>query len=84
MFPFFKPKGAMGSVLILDRNASDDKPHDNLSDLEAAMKPLLDAMEAKDVRAMAQAFSDAFQIADLSPHDEYDHEDDDYETEEYD
>jgi len=43
------------------------------------MHPLLKAIEAKDVKAMAQAFSDAFQISDISPHDEYPHDEDESE-----
>jgi len=75
MSPFFKPQGMSGNLLMLDRNSENDES--DLSELEAAMHPLLKAFEAKDVRAMAQAFSDAFQIADISPHDEYPHDESD-------
>lgn len=67
----------MGTVLILDRNADNDTDESEpggLGELETAMRPLLQAIEAKDLKAMASAFSDAFQIADASPHDEYPHE----------
>jgi hypothetical protein len=78
MHPFFTPKGGMGNVLILDRSPDNDESDDqDLSELEAAMHPLLKAVESKDIKAMAKAFSDAFQIADISPHEEYPHENDD-------
>lgn len=78
MIPFLKPAGASGNVLMYDRNSDVDDGRDDegsggdLSELESAMHPLMQAIHAKDARAMAQAFQDAFQIADLSPHDEYD------------
>lgn len=83
MFPFFKPKGSAGSVLILDRNSENDihDEPDDLNELEAAMHPLMKALEMKDARAMAQAFSDAFQIADASPHVEYPHDSEQQEEE---
>lgn len=81
MAPFFTPQGSQGNVLMLDRNADNDQPTGDLSELEAAMHPLLKAVESKDIKAMAQAFSDAFQIADISPHDEYPHDEDDNESE---
>lgn len=75
MRPFFKPQGMSGNLLMLDRNPENDESDDHdLSELEAAMHPLLKAIEAKDIKAMAQAFSDAFQITDISPHEEYPHD----------
>jgi hypothetical protein len=76
MFPFFIPKGAMGNVLVLDRRADPESTPDmdGLTELEAAMHPLMKAFESKDLKAMAQAFHDAFQIADASPHEEYQQE----------
>ena len=77
MFPFFLPKGAQGAVLIVDSNPDADVPFEDESPdaLESAMHPLLRAIKTGDVKAMAQAFHDAFQIADMAPHPEYDHED---------
>jgi hypothetical protein len=75
MAPFFTPKPSQGNLLVLDRNSdNDESDQSDLSELEAAMHPLLKAVEAKDIKAMAQAFSDAFQIADISPHEEYPHD----------
>jgi hypothetical protein len=79
MRPFFMPKPSSGNVQVLERTADSepkygDEDTSDLSELEAAMRPLLSAFEAKDHKAMAQAFSDAFQIADLEPHQEYDHD----------
>jgi hypothetical protein len=70
-----------GNLLMLDRNPDNDESDESsdLDELEAAMHPLLKAIEAKDVKAMAQAFSDAFQISDISPHDEYPHDEDESE-----
>lgn len=78
MFPFFKPKGQSGAVLQLDRNSVDEKhpddqpTHSAHEELEAAMHPLLRAIEAKDPKAMAQAFSDALEIAEPAANDESD------------
>jgi hypothetical protein len=74
----------MGHLLILDRSPDnpDESSNGDLNELEAAMRPLLGALESKDLKAMARAFSDAFQIADISPHEEYPH--DDEQDEDYD
>lgn len=78
---FFNPGGALGHVLILGRNPDNDTRDESdmddspepLNELEAAMRPLLMAIQAKDLAAMAQCFRDACEIADLEPHDEYPH-----------
>lgn len=76
MQSFLTPKPSSGNVQILERKPDETPPteNDEMSELEAAMQPLLKAFESKDFKAMAQAFSDAFQIADMSPHDEYESE----------
>lgn len=78
MAPFFSPRPSMGNVLVLDRKPDDETAESgqDLGELEAAMAPLLKAFESKDLKAMAHAFSDAFQIADISPHEEYPHDED--------
>lgn len=75
---FFNTSGALGHVLLLRRNSENDTRDDDMdnvpvNELEAAMRPLLMAIQAQDLAAMAQCFRDACEIADLEPHDEYDH-----------
>jgi hypothetical protein len=85
MRPFLTPKASSGNVQVLERTSDkepkfgdsqldDEGGEGDLSELEAAMQPLLKAFESKDHKAMARAFSDAFQIADMEPHEEYDHD----------
>lgn len=55
-----------------DEQGDDGAPPDGLED---AMERLCEAEEAKDYKAMAAAFWDAFSLCDASPHGEGPHED---------
>lgn len=78
MLPFFKHEGTSGNLTILNRSPDNDEwdEKEDLEPLVEAMRPLQRALESKDLRAMAFALRDAFDILEtLSPGSEYSNND---------
>lgn len=72
MLPILNKKKSQTGVIVQQR-APDSKPEQNQEDssgLEIAAKDLLNAVEAKDIKGIAEALKAAFQIADSEPHEE--------------
>lgn len=84
MLPFLTKKSNNDAGLIVQQRQPDESSDgaqdqdSNDSGLEEAMRPLCEAMHARDYKAMAAAFKDAFEIAEMAPHDEYNDNGDEY------
>lgn len=84
MLPFLKRKEQAVSSPIIKHRTPDDKSdltnHDedhkdsDSEAIEACAKYFLYGIETRDVKAIAQAMVDAFDILEQRPHDEVDHE----------
>lgn len=72
--PFLKPKAVAG--LIISHRKPDGGKVESHSEgeenqgLESCMEDLIRAIQAKDSKAAAQAFKDAFEVCESYPHDE--------------
>lgn len=78
MLPFLKDKNSKGvAALIIKNRAPDEKPEESQDDNSAAIdscaSALIDAVHAKDVKAVAAALQDAFEILESMPHEESEH-----------
>jgi len=76
MLPFLKNKQVKDAGVMTQMRAPDEsKPEDKeLSGLEIAMEDFCNAHEHKDYKAMAKAFQAAFDLLELAPHDEIEHD----------
>lgn len=78
MLPFLKPQRKQDGIATQVRASDYDKKAEggDVGDegLEAAMKDFCDAEERKDYKAMAAAFKAAFEMLELQPHEEVEHE----------
>lgn len=79
MLPWLKNKKDSGSASasspVIKRDHDEDYEYDSM---EAAAEDLCNALEKKDYKAVAEALRAAFEIFDTSPHEEYDHDEDQY------
>ena len=79
MLPFMKPKHQTG-IMVAYRKPDDEETaqqapdHEELSELEICAEDLIRAIHSKDAKAVSEAFKDLFEICEMHPHDEYDHE----------
>lgn len=78
MLPFLKNKDKYGPGLMVKTRAPDQKPQDEQEDnhsmaIEACAHELIAAIHAKDVKSVAEALKDAFEILDSMPHEEGEH-----------
>ena len=80
LLPFLKKKNeASISGLIIKHRTPDEAPEtqDEQADQSAAIEEcaseLIDAVHARDIKRVAAAFKDAFDILEAMPHDEVDH-----------
>lgn len=75
MLPFLKntKEASMSEDADPVKRKSDDG--EDYDSLEVAAQDLCDAIHSKDSKAVAEALRAAFQICDLEPHEEFDHED---------
>lgn len=74
MLPFLKPRKQSDGIATVYRAPDEGKPEDSSSDgLEIAMEDLSKAHDAKDYKAMAEAFKAAFDICEAAPHHEGPH-----------
>lgn len=74
MLPFLKHKQAQSAGLIVKTRAPDEKPEENQEDpsaaIEACSQALINAVHAKDAKAVSEALKDAFDILESMPEDE--------------
>jgi hypothetical protein len=77
LLPFLKKKPAAAVGVIVKTRTPDEKPEQDQDDssagIEACAHDLLTAIEAKDVKGIADALQAAFEIADSQPHEEGEH-----------
>lgn len=72
MLPFLKHNKEAGTTVLPE---SIKRYHDDDFDMvESAAEDLIQAIHAKDVKAVAQALRSAFEICDAMPHEEGPHE----------
>lgn len=74
--PFLKAKDQRVSGLIIEHRKPDEKPEAEEQDygIETCARDLLNAVEAKDIKGIAEALKSAFDILESQPHDEYPHD----------
>ncbi len=77
MLPFFKKNNqAMSSGIIMKTRPADEKPEiegedeDSSAAIESCAQELIRAVHARDVKAVAAAIEDAFEILEDMPHEE--------------
>jgi len=78
MIPFLDKKKTSVAGLIIKNRTPDEKPEENQEDthtmaIEECAKDLIDAVHNKDIKAVASAIKDAFEILEQMPHKEIDH-----------
>lgn len=79
MLPFLKPK-QIGSVIIAARQKkngqieSEGAENESSPEFMSAIESLISAVHAKDAKAAAEAFEDAFEALEAQPHEEAEHE----------
>lgn len=75
--PFMKHKDTGISGVAVKMRKPDEKPaeDDSNAGMEAVASDILRAIEQKDVKHLALALQNAFQIFDMQPHEEFDHSD---------
>lgn len=73
MLPFLKnkEKAIGGTQTIFRKPDSEESKPESFPGLEACAQAMIQAMDGKDSRALAQALKDAFCILESMPHQEY-------------
>lgn len=77
MLPFLKNKQAPGiSSLLVKQRTPDEKPQDSETidknaNIEACARDLINAVQANDAMAVAEALRSAFVCLESEPHEEY-------------
>lgn len=75
MLPFLKKnKEASASAPVDSLERKPDSAESEYDPLEACAEDLLQAMEKKDVKMLAAALRSAFELCEMEPHKEGDHE----------
>ena len=79
MLPFLGKKSKSVAGVIIQQRKPDEKPEENQEDthemaLEECAQALIDAVHSKNVKGVAQAMKDAFEILEMLPHNEIEHE----------
>jgi len=85
LLPFLKRKdgASIGGILIKNREPDEHKSEDqdnSSAGHEACARALLNAINASDVKGIADALYDAFTLMDSEPHEEGPHEPHSYES----
>ncbi len=75
MLPFLKKRESQVSGLIMKMREPDVKPDENQEDdssaaIEACAQELIRSIHNKDIKAVAQALKDAFEVLESLPEDE--------------
>lgn len=79
MLPFLKKKneGGVAGIIVKtrppDEKSEQDQDDSKVDSIEYCAQDLLKAIESKDIKAIAEALRDVFDILDSQPHEEGEH-----------
>lgn len=76
MLPFLKPKNQSVAGLIIKNRAPDEKQEeqdDSSASIHSCAEAIMQAINSKDIKGLAEALRDAFTILDAEPHVEGEH-----------
>jgi len=79
--PFLTKHKRQDAGTAVEYRNPDSEPEAGDEGMEACAKDVLDAVNANDFKRLSKALHAAFQVYDAAPHDEYDHESEEKETE---
>lgn len=74
MLPFLKPKKQAGVVSVVTKPDGKQEPDNSNDGMVAVAEEMMSAISMKDAVALADAMKAMFQMMEMMPHEEIDHE----------
>lgn len=73
ILPFLAKKNQNAGVIVQTRKPDEEKQDSGSEGFVSCAQDLINAIHSKDAKAVAQAFKDLFELAELEPHEEAPH-----------